>query len=183
MSFGNLPVSLTDLRVAPLNADGTYGTAVQDSHGRILTITPNMTTAKVKAYGKTAAVAAIVEDANVALEGGGYSWDVLAVVAGATVTESGVTPAQEKSAPIAAGSNLSYWGVVGKALGDDGGDIHVGCPKVKLTKMPETKMDGDGNAFVTGNMEGLAIADDSGYVIYPLAHETAGAIDFTEIFA
>lgn len=182
MTYGNFPISLSDIKVAVLSAAGTYGTAIAVP-GITFSIKPNLTSDKLAQFGKTARIASHVIDADVAFSGGGYPFDVLEAILGATVTTGGTTPSQEDSAPIAAGSLLPKFGLVGKAVAEDGGDLHLGCPVVRLTELPDWKMDGESNTFVKGEMKGLAVADSSGNLIYPLAHETEGDIDFTEIFA
>lgn len=182
MSFGNFPVSLSDIRVAALPSTGVYGTAVA-MPGITMKIKPNVSSDKLAKLGKTARVATHVIDCDVEFDVGGYPFDVMAIVAGAAATTSGTTPDQKTSAPLAAGSLLPKFGIVGKSIAEDGGDLHWGLPEIKLTEFPNYSMDGENNTFVKGTMKGLAIADGDGYIIYPLAHETAAAIDFTEIFA
>lgn len=182
VAYGNFPVSLSDLEIAVLTA-GSYGTPITIPSGMTLKIKPNLTSDKLAGFGKTSHVASFVIDANVTFSPGGYPFDVLAAILGATATESGTTPTAEYSGPVPAGELLAQFGVVGKAPAEDGGDTHFGLPIVTLTEMPEYTLDGEGNTFVKGEMKGLAIADSSGFVIYPLAHETAEAIDFDTIFA
>lgn len=184
MAFGDKPFSIKEITVAALNSDGTYGTAVSVPQARKLTVTPNIVTSKlIGTRSKTAAVASVLQDATVEIDGGGYTWDALAVMIGTAVTETGVTPNQTKQQNWAAATNMPYFGLIGVLDDDDGGDMHIGFPKVKLTSLPAIEAAGDEEAFITNVMEGVAIADDDGYVMYPVAHETAEAANFTTIFS
>ncbi len=184
MAYGDKPFSLKSIKVAALNADGTYSAAVDLPHARKCTATPNTTTGTlVGTRGRTAAVATVVKDATLEIDAGGYTWDALAVMLGEAVTTTGTTPAQIKSQPIPVGSNLPYFGVIAELDDDDGGDFHLGFPKVKLTALPPIEALGEEEAFVKNVFEALAIADDDGYVVYPVAHETAIAGNFTTAFS
>lgn len=184
MAFGDKPLALKDLQIAPLNADGTYGTAVALPIGRKLIVKPNALVSKLPGYmGKTAAVATLVQDAEVTIDGGGMPKEFLAAVLGTSVVTEGVTPNQVKSLDIEAGKNLPYFGVIGVSDDDDGGDTHVGLPKVKLTELPEWTQQNEDSVFVMSEMKGIAIPDDSDMLVYIDANETAVAADFTTMFA
>ncbi len=184
MAFGDKPFSLKEIKIAVLNADGTYGTAVAVPQARKLTVTPNMVTSKlIGERAKTAAVATVLQDCTLEMDAGGYTWDALAVMIGQAVTESGTTPNKTKRQNWAAGDNLPYIGVIGVLDDDDGGDFHLGFPKVKLTGLPAIEANGEEEAFVKEVIEMVAIADDNGFVMYPLAHETAVTGNFTAMFA
>ena len=182
--FGDKPFGLKELKVAPLNADGTYGTAVLLPEGRKLVMAVKTVTSKLPGYlGATAAVATVVQDAEVTIDGGTVPKEFLAAVLGLTAVAGGTTPNQTKALDLEVKKALPYFGVIGVAIDDDGGDSHFGLPKVKLTEMPEWTVQSEDNMFVMSSMKGLAIADDAGKLIYLLSHETAAAADFTTMFA
>lgn len=184
MGFGDKPFGLTDLKVAVLNADGTYGTPVALPEGRKLVMAAKTVTSKLPGYlGATAAVATVVQDVEVTIDGGTVPKEFLAAVLGLTAETGGTTPDATKSLNLEVRKPFPYFGVIGVALDDDGGDTHFGLPKVKLTELPEWTAQNEDNLFVTSSMKGLAIADDAGKAIYLLSHETAAEADFTEIFA
>lgn len=184
MAFGDKPFGLKELKVAPLNADGTYGTAVALPEGRKLVMAAKTVTSKLPGYlGATAAVATVVQDVEVTIDGGTVPKEFLAAVLGLSVTTGGVTPNQTKALDLEVKKPLPYFGVIGVAVDDDGGDTHFGLPKVKLTELPEWTAQNEDNLFVMSSMKGLAIADEAGKAIYLLSHETAEAADFTTLFA
>lgn len=184
MAFGDKPFGLKELIVAPLLADGTYGTAVVLPEGRKLVISTKTVTSKLSGYmGATAAVATVIQDVEVTIDGGTVPKDFLAAVLGLTVETGGVTPNGTKALNLEVKKPLPYFGVIGVAIDDDDGDTHFGLPKVKLTELPEWTVQSEDNMFVMSSMKGLAIADADGKVIYLLSHETAAGADFTAIFA
>lgn len=184
MAFGDKPFGLKQLKVARLKADGTYETAVLLPEGRKLVMAAKTVTSKLPGYlGATAAVATVVQDAEVTIDGGTVPRDFLAAVLGLTVATSGTTPSQEKGLDLEVRKALPYFGVIGVAIDDDGGDTHFGLPKVKLTELPEWTAQNEDNLFVMSSMKGLAIADDAGKLIYLLSHETADEPDFATHFA
>lgn len=183
MAFGDKPLSLKLVSVAALTS-GSYGTATEVGNETKMTIKPNLISSKLAGrQGRTAAVATFAQDADVVITAGGLPWDALAVMLPITVTESGTTPNQIKKTKLGAGSNFPYFGAVGVTFDDDGGDTHFAFPKLKVTEMPEWELDGEGNAFLSGEITAVAACDDNGYIMYPVSHETAAAVNFSTIFS
>lgn len=180
MSFGEKPFALKNLQVAPLTGAGTYGTAVTLANGQKLVVKPNVVSSKLTGYyGATKAVATVVVDAEVTIDAGGYDRTALAAMTGFTSQSSGGTLTQDWDAA----DNLGYFGVIGEADDDDGGDTWIGLPKVKLSELPEWTLQGEDNLFLLTNLKGTAIADSNNLIVRSVAHSAAATGDFSTAFA
>jgi hypothetical protein len=79
-----------------------------------------------------------------AMEGGGVSLDVVALMYGHTITSSGTTPAQVKIARKLATASRPFFKAEGQSISDSGGDYHVILYKCRSTGNLEGELnDGD----------------------------------------
>ena len=126
-----LPFGVRQIMVAPLGAVDLIGTKVALPYGQTLTFTEG--TDSVVLRGDDKVVATRDTGAQVAweLEEGGISLDAYKVIAGGTVTETGVTPAQKKVFKRVGADSRPYFYLEGRAISDSGGDFHVRFPKAK----------------------------------------------------
>lgn len=185
MSYGDKPLGLKSLVIAALDpATGTYGTPVTLPQGRKMVVKVNNVVSELNGYmAATDAIASVIKDAEVTIDGGTVPKEFLAVALGMATATSGTTPDETTSLHLETGKNLPYFGVIGVSDDDDSGDTHIGLSKVKLTEMPEWSQQNEDNLFVHSEMTGRAIKDANGKVVYIDSHETAGDPDFTTIFA
>lgn len=82
------------------------------------------------------------------LEAGGLSFEVLRVLAGGTIIESGVTPTQVKTFTKKATDSRPFFKVEGQAISDSGGDLHTVLDLCRSTGSIEGEF-ADGEFFLT----------------------------------
>lgn len=181
-TFGQYPVSLSSLKVAKRNSDGTYQTAVPVP-GIKATVKPVTTTDELMELGMRKRVATMVIGVDVTMDVGGYPMAAIAAMSNASNAESGASPARVRRGKEAGRQLLPEFGLIGVAVGENGSDVHYGCPILTLTDLPEIALDGEKNAHVKVSLKASGVADEDGYAMYPIAHETAEAANFTTIFS
>lgn len=153
MDYAELLYTLVGLWVFPLNADGSYDTPVFVQNGQALVFEPEHDNAELDAYGQTVEGLSVPKKSKVTLKGGGYDSAAMAVIAGATVSESGTSGNLVSTIDFpAGGSGLDYFGVMGRVAAKNNQTAVVGLEKVLLEKIPSFKADGEKNEF--NNMEG-----------------------------
>lgn len=89
------------------------------------------------------------------LEGGGISLEVWAILSGAEVTETGVSPAAIKTLTKKTSQSRPYFNVYGRAISDSGGDFQM--------KVYRCKADGDLEAELANGSFQLTTASGKGY--------------------
>ena len=89
------------------------------------------------------------------LEGGGISLEVWAILSGATLTESGSTPAMKKTLTKKTSDSRPYFNVYGRSISDSGGDFQQVVYRCKC--------DGDLEAEAAGGSFMLTAASGKGY--------------------
>jgi hypothetical protein len=133
---------------------------------RMLSFTENHTNAQLEGADRIVATAAYPISLNWTLEEGGISLEALAIIAGESVTVTGVDPDQIETMVRNAGRTAPYFKILGRSLGDRGDSTHVLIPNAKITQM-----DGEfkyGEFFLT-KCEGIALDEGDGlYVLKKL---------------
>lgn len=173
MTFGQYPFGLTDIKVFPLTGD-TPGAAVQVPAGRVLEVTPTEDQVPLTGYNGTVATDVTATQADVTLEHGGISLELLAAITGGTIVTTGITPNQVRRLKVGSASvNRPYVRVIGKALGNDGGDAWVDIKKVKFNIPSGNFNEGE---FYVSSMDGTAVRNDSGDLLEFLQHETQATV-------
>lgn len=112
------------------------------------------------------------------LEGGGYSFEAVAIMYGGLVTETGTTPAIKKSYRKLATDSRPFFYAEGQSISDSGGDFHAVLHKCRATGNLEGEM-ADGTFWLT-NASGVAlpstVATTLGALYDLVQNETAAAI-------
>lgn len=179
--FSEVVFTLVDVRIAAYNilAD-TFGTAIVVPEPQTYEVTPEADNDSIKATGKLTHLLSVLTHVSFKMSTAGIPFEALAIMSGASTNSSPTT--QKTSKQSAGGAGMPYFGIVGKLVGEQGDDLHLGLPVCKLDKSPGWKA--EQNKFLIGECAGKAIArESSGFAIYVLGHQTAAAIDFAEIFA
>jgi len=166
MAFGDKPFGLRDIKVVPLPS----GSPVDLPAAQTLTWKPRFRSGELSGDDALQSVVAFVDAYEWSLGAGGISLEALAVLVGNTVSSSGTTPNQVKTLNIAAGDNMPYFKIYGKALGENtNDDIHVKIYKAKLTSMEGQFQDAQ---FYITSCSGLAVDGGAG-IIDIVQNETA----------
>jgi len=121
-----LPFGLRDVKLTPINADGTLDSANKQ----------DLPAARVFKFKETEDFETLEgDDTTIAshgkgplieweLEGGGISFAAWRVMAGGTITNTGTTPAQSRKFSKKTTDARPYFQVEGQAISDSGGDFH-----------------------------------------------------------
>lgn len=89
------------------------------------------------------------------LEAGGLPLDALRIMAGGTITETGVTPNQKKTYTKKVTDSRPFFKVEGQAISDSGGDMHCVLDRCRVTGNVEGEF-GDGQFFLSA-VSGVAL--------------------------
>lgn len=173
------PFGLRDVRLTPLGADGsTPGTPVDLPASRTFSFAETEDFEDFRGDDKLIAQHGSGPTVGWELESGGISLEAYAVVAGGTVTTSGVTPNAKKTYSKTALQQRPYFKAEGQAISDNGGDFHGLVYKCKATDDIEGEM-ADGSFWAT-SLGGVGFpSTESGSTdkLYDFVHnETAVAI-------
>lgn len=155
-----LPFGLRQVRLTPYTdaAATTLGSPVTLPNSRVLSFAEAEEFEDLR--GDDSLVASHGSGANVEweLEGGGVSFEAVAVMYGGVVQTTGVTPNQIKTltkyvGTTAAQSSRPYFKIMGRSISDSGGDFWAVIYRAKATDNLEGEMS-DGTFFLT-NASGL----------------------------
>jgi hypothetical protein len=116
------------------------------------------------------------------LESGGLPLDILPLIAGGTIVESGVTPATVKTYRKKTSDERPYFKVEGQAISDSGGDMHGIFYRARVTGAVEGSFE-DGSFWLTkakgAGLGSLEAADLEDALYDFVQNETAEPIDLT----
>lgn len=169
-----LPFGLRDVKVRALTGE-TPGTSVDFPNARTFSFSESSDSEELRGDDGVVAVHDLGSGVDWELEGGGYSFEAVAIMYGGTVTTSGVAPNQKKTYTKASTDARPYFQVEGQAISDSGGDFHILLYRAKATGELSGEL-GDGSFWLTG-ASGRAVGRDSDKKLYDLIqNETAVAI-------
>ncbi|MCX6786846.1 MAG: hypothetical protein NTU85_03495 [Candidatus Kaiserbacteria bacterium] len=167
--YAEQPFGLRDLKLT--NAAGTV--QVDLPRGRVFKFTPRVISEEIPSYTGLDAVG-YLEGADWELEAGGISLEAWALLAGHTAAQSGSTPNRSYTVTGRFGEALPWFRCYGKAVTDDGGDVHVRLPRCKVVGAVEGQL-ADGEFWVT-KCKGIAVDDGTNGVFVMVLNETATAL-------
>jgi len=170
-----LPYGLRDIKVIPINDDGSLGTPVDLPVAQTLSFSEAEEYQELRGDDRLVAVHGQGPTVEFDLEAGGISLDAWKVITGGTLTESGTTPSSVKSLTKKVTDARPYFRIEGQAINDVMGDTHVVIYKCKLTDTLEGEMT-DGEFFVT-SCSGQGIGDEDENLYTFTWNETAVPID------
>ena len=111
------------------------------------------------------------------LEGGGISLDVWALLGGGTITESGTTPAVQRTFSKKTSDSRPYFQVEGRAVSDSGGDFHMVVYRCKADGDLEAEMtNGD---FTLTKAGGHGFGDETSEKLYDFVHNETPVVIVT----
>lgn len=171
-----LPYGLRDVKITPVNANGSYGTMVDLPNSRTFEFAEAEEFSELRGDDSLVAVRGRGAEVEWSLEGGGISLAAWAAMAGGTVTETGIAPNQVKTYKKVKTDSRPYFLIEGQAISDSGGDFHVKVYKCRATDNLEGSL-GDGEWWLSSG-GGRALPDeDHGNALYDfIQNETAAAI-------
>lgn len=173
------PFGLRDVKLTPLGADGaTPGTAVDLPAARTFSFSEAEDFESLDGDDTRVASHGSGPRIEWSLEGGGISLEAYAVIAGGTVTSTGVTPAVVKTYRKLITDARPYFKAEGQAISDNGGDFHGLVYRAKAEGNIEGEM-GNGSFWVTsadGVGYGSLEATKTGRLYDFVHNETAAAI-------
>lgn len=102
------------------------------------------------------------------LEGGGISLAVWAILSGATVTDTGSTPAAQRVLTKKTSDSRPYFQVEGRAISDNGGDVHAVVYRCKADGDLEAEMANGSFALTTASGKGYG--DETTEKLYEWTH-------------
>lgn len=168
--FGGAPFGLEDVKIATLNADGSYGDEVDVPSVQMFSPNLQTTNAELEGDDITTAVHARNRSAELRLRFGGLSLDAYNVLTGVTVDTYGSTPDSAESMDFTSTDNYPYFGIVGKIADAEGsGCFMVFLPKVKILEGFE--LGAEFGQFMTPEISARGIADDDGLIMRPIFYE------------
>jgi hypothetical protein len=144
------PFGIRDIKVTPITNSVTeaYGTMLDLPAARTLSFTEAEDFEELRGDDKLLLSRGTGPTVEWELEAGGIELSVYAVIAGGTLTESGVTPNQIKKWSKKTSDARPYFYVEGQAFSDTGGDVHVKLYRCRATGDIEGEFS-DGNFYLT----------------------------------
>lgn len=121
-----LPYGLRDVKVTPLSADGTTTTGSPQDLPASQTLSFSETEEFTELRGDDVVQASRGSGPTIewSLESGGISLPAYAVIAGGTVSLTGVTPNEKLTYTKLSTDSRPYFRIEGQAINDNGGDFH-----------------------------------------------------------
>lgn len=175
-AYGAPQFGLNDCKVATWNATDDYDTAVDVPSVQMLSTELVVVTAQLEGDDQITATASRATGGNVSMRFGSVSLAALEVILGQSITSSVASPNTVKQLQVGGGDKMPYFGVVGRALAEEGtGDFHVFIPKCKVMGNV-TLVNLEYGQFAIPELTVFAVNDDTYDIINMIEHQTATAI-------
>jgi len=169
-----LPYGIRDVKVIPINSDGSLGSAVDLPAAQTLSFSEAEEFETLRGDDRDVAIHGKGPKVNWDLEAGGISLEAWEVMTGGTLSQTGSTPNQTKSLKKLVTESRPYFMIQGQSINDVDGDTHVTIFKAKVTDQLEGDF-ADGGFFITScSGEGIGNANDELYEI--TWNETSSAL-------
>jgi hypothetical protein len=160
--MASLPFGLRDVKIAPLDPDGTPGTMVDLPNSQTMSFTENEDYTELRGDDKVVAKRGNGPTVDWELDNGGISLEAYVIMNGGTLTTSGVTPNVVKTyKKKATDARPDFW-AEGQAMSESGGDFHMVLERCKADGGVEGELT-DGEFWVTsasGTAIGSVVDDD-----------------------
>lgn len=144
-----LPFGLRDVKLKPINdATGVAGAGVDLPVSRTFSFAESEDFEELQGDDTTAASHGAGPTVEWELEAGGLNFEAYKVMAGGTITESGVSPAQKKVYSKLVTDARPYFQTEGQAISDSGGDVHCVVYRCKADDSLEGEFS-NGSFFLT----------------------------------
>jgi len=174
-----LPFGLREVKLTPLGVNGdAEGTAVKLPASRTLSFGETEEFEELQGDDTTVASHGAGPTVDWSLEGGGISLEAYRVMAGGTITSTGVTPNVVKTLAKAISDARPYFKIEGRSISDNGGDFHCIIYRCKADGSLEGEQS-NGSFLLTsasGKGFGSLVTGDEGKLYDFIHNETATAI-------
>jgi hypothetical protein len=174
LATNQLPYGLRDVKVRPIDSAGTVGTSVDLPASRTFSFSEAEDFEELRGDDKVIAIRGKGPKVSWDLEAGGIGLDSYLVMAGGTLTTTGVTPNQIKKLNKKVTDARPYFQVEGQAISDSGGDFHVKIYRCRASDSLEGEL-ADGTFWLT-SASGDAIGDASDNLYDFIQNESVVAI-------
>lgn len=165
LSSPQLPYGLRDVKLTPLSSTGVLGTSVDLPASQTLSFSEAEEFETLRGDDRDVAIRGRGPKVEWELEAGGISLEAWEVMTGGTLTDSGVSPNQQKKLNKKVTDSRPYFQIEGVSVNDNDGDTHVKIFKCKITDSLEGEW-ADGSFFITScSGEGIGNVDDDLYEI------------------
>lgn len=169
-----LPYGLRDVKITPIDAAGALGTPVDLPAGQTFSFSETENFEELRGDDIVQASRGDGPVVEWSLEAGGISIAAWKVLAGGTITDSGVTPNLKKTFAKKGLDARPYFKVEGQSISDSGGDVHCVVHKCKADGDLSGEF-ADGSFFVSSaSGKGYPNSTDDLYDF--VQNETAAAI-------
>lgn len=170
-TFGQKPFGLRECKIK------TYGgsTWVALDAAQVVSVMPLWDSARLEGEDRIVAIGTRAVGAEISFDAGEICLDAYAVLTGGTVISSGETPNEIVYLDLKYDDDVPYFVLEGRAIADEGGDLHLMLPKCKI----EGGLGGSlkKGAFMLTSANGAAVHDGTaGYIMRWKQYETAAAI-------
>lgn len=169
-----LPYGLRDVKLTPINSDGSLGTAVDLPVSQTLSFSEAEEFQELRGDDRLVAVHGQGPTIEFDLEAGGISLEAWQVMTGGDLEELGATPNQTKALTKLVTQSRPYFRIEGQSINDVDGDTHVVIYKAKITDNLEGEFT-DGEFFVT-SCSGQGLGDDTDRLYTITWNETTSSI-------
>lgn len=173
-----LPYGLRDVKVYPLDpVTGLATTGVDLPASRVFSFSEAEEYEELRGDDKVISIKGKGPKVEWELEAGGISFAAYVLIAGGTITNSGVTPNAKSALKKKVTDSRPYFRVEGQAISDSGGDFHGKVFKCKADGNVEGKLE-DGTFWLT-HCTGSGIGDVNDDLYELSQNETAVAVTTT----
>lgn len=169
-----LPYGMRDVKLTPYNTAGALGTAVDLPAMQTLSFSEAEEFSTLRGDDGTVAIRGRGATVGWDLESGGVSLAAWAIIAGGTVTETGIAPSRVRKLAKKGTDVRPYFKAQGQAISDSGGDFHAILFKLRATGDLEGEM-ADGEFWVS-SASGEGIPDANGDLYHLIQNEAITAI-------
>jgi hypothetical protein len=177
LAIHRLPYGLRDVKVATLDNAGTKGTLVDLPAAQTLEFTEETTKQELRGDDSVVATRVSIDSVSWTLESGGISLEAYVVIAGGTLTTTGVTPSVIKKWRRLNTDTYPDFFMEGQSLSESAGDHHLVLWRNKATQISGSHTDGEfWVSHAEGNSIGSLAAANTGAVWDMVANETAATI-------
>lgn len=175
-TYGAPQFGLSDCKIATWNSAGSYGTVVDVPSVQLMGAVLQMVAAQLTGDDQITATASRAVGGEVRIRFGSVSIAALEVLLGNTATSSVASPNAVKQLKLVGGDNMPYFGIVGKAVAEEGvGDFWVFFPKVRIMS-DVTLATLEYGAFAIPELTAQAVSDATYGIVSLIEHQADTAI-------